>query len=200
MIDSPRKLPVQARTVKTRAAIIEAAAQILARDGEAALTTSRIAERAGVSVGSIYQHFADKDSITQTLIDGQRDEIAGHIARELDQQTDLGVETTVRRIIRALVETFRSRRGARRLILKAVVRRTMEGGRGAIEPVGAAIAAAALRVGKPLTDTQVYVLTRAINHTLRDAMLSDDPMLDNPDFEAELVRLAVSYLAACERA
>ncbi|MBY0423435.1 MAG: TetR/AcrR family transcriptional regulator; helix-turn-helix transcriptional regulator, partial [Parvularculaceae bacterium] len=180
--------------------IVEAAAQILAREGEAALTTARIAERAGVSVGSIYQHFADKDAITETLIDEQRRDIAASITRELEAASGLDVETTARRIIGALIETFRQRRGARRLILKAVMRRALEGGQGAVGPVGAAIAAAAVRAGRPMTPAQVHVLTRAINHTLRDAMLADDPMLDDPEFEVELVRLAVSYLAACESA
>ena len=58
-----RRKPRQARSRATRSAIIEAAAQILEREGRAAFNTNRIAERAGVSVGSLYQYFRDKHAI-----------------------------------------------------------------------------------------------------------------------------------------
>jgi len=49
-------------------ALLEAAAQVLLREGYARATTNRIAERAGVSVGSIYQYFRDKDELFDALI------------------------------------------------------------------------------------------------------------------------------------
>jgi DNA-binding transcriptional regulator YbjK len=52
---SSRKLPKQARSTGLVAAILEAAAQVLAKEGAPRFTTARVAERAGVSVGSIYQ-------------------------------------------------------------------------------------------------------------------------------------------------
>ena len=64
---SPRKRPVQRRSQETVRAILEAAAQVLERDGLAAATTDRIAERAGVSVGSLYQYFPSKQAIVLAL-------------------------------------------------------------------------------------------------------------------------------------
>lgn len=55
-----RKKPRQARARVTCAAIVEAAARILSEEGAARLTTNRIAERAGVSVGSLYQYFPNR--------------------------------------------------------------------------------------------------------------------------------------------
>jgi AcrR family transcriptional regulator len=60
---SSRKRPKQARSTDLVAAILEAAAQVLAREGAARFTTARVAERAGVSVGSIYQYFPNKAAI-----------------------------------------------------------------------------------------------------------------------------------------
>ena len=60
---SSRKAPVQARASDLVAAVLEAAIQVLRAEGAARLTTARIAERAGVSVGSIYQYFPNKASI-----------------------------------------------------------------------------------------------------------------------------------------
>jgi hypothetical protein len=57
---SSRKRPKQARSTDLVAAILEAAAQVLAKEGAPRFTTARVAERAGVSVGSIYQYFPNK--------------------------------------------------------------------------------------------------------------------------------------------
>jgi AcrR family transcriptional regulator len=58
-----RKRPKQARSTDLVAAILEAAAQVLAKEGAPRFTTARVAERAGVSVGSIYQYFPNKAAI-----------------------------------------------------------------------------------------------------------------------------------------
>ncbi|HLK25692.1 MAG TPA: helix-turn-helix domain-containing protein [Caulobacteraceae bacterium] len=58
-----RRSPKQARAKATVAAILEAAAQILERRGADGLTTNGVAERAGVSIGTLYQYFPDKHAI-----------------------------------------------------------------------------------------------------------------------------------------
>jgi AcrR family transcriptional regulator len=60
---SSRKRPKQVRSTDLVAAILEAAAQVLAKEGAPRFTTARVAERAGVSVGSIYQYFPNKAAI-----------------------------------------------------------------------------------------------------------------------------------------
>lgn len=60
---SSRKQPKQARSASLVAAILEAAIQVLERDGAARFTTARVAEKAGVSVGSVYQYFPNKAAI-----------------------------------------------------------------------------------------------------------------------------------------
>jgi AcrR family transcriptional regulator len=65
---TPRKLPKQARSAATVEAVLEAAAQVFERHGYAAGTTNRIAERAGVSIGSLYQYFPNKDAILVALV------------------------------------------------------------------------------------------------------------------------------------
>ena len=64
----PRKSARQARSAATVEVIVEAAARILETLGFAGFTTNAVAERAGVSVGSLYQYFPNKDAITRALI------------------------------------------------------------------------------------------------------------------------------------
>src|ERR1700678_2472456 len=60
---SSRKQPHQARSSELVAAILEAAVQVLAKQGAQRFTTARVAEKAGVSVGSLYQYFPNKAAI-----------------------------------------------------------------------------------------------------------------------------------------
>lgn len=87
MTDNPkafqRRRPKQARSQATYDSIIEAAEQMLERDGADGLNTNRIAERAGVSIGTLYQYFPDKAAIL--LATAQRSLArpdAGFIARQ----------------------------------------------------------------------------------------------------------------------
>ena len=60
---SSRKRPQQARSTELVAAILDAAVQVLAKEGAQRFTTARVAEKAGVSVGSLYQYFPNKAAI-----------------------------------------------------------------------------------------------------------------------------------------
>ena len=60
---SSRKQPQQARSTELVAAILDAAGQVLAKEGAQRFTTARVAEKAGVSVGSLYQYFPNKAAI-----------------------------------------------------------------------------------------------------------------------------------------
>jgi AcrR family transcriptional regulator len=66
---APRKTPTQRRSADTVDAIIEAAARILEQQGFEGYTTNAVAQRAGVSIGSLYQYFPGKDALTSALIE-----------------------------------------------------------------------------------------------------------------------------------
>jgi AcrR family transcriptional regulator len=84
----PRKLPKQARSQTTVEAILEAAAQVFERHGYAAGTTNRIAERAGVSIGSVYQYFPNKDAILVALVHQHLAESAAALQPHIQRLND----------------------------------------------------------------------------------------------------------------
>lgn len=63
LVTGPRKVPVQARSTQLVADILKAAIRVLEREGAQRFTTIRVAEAAGVSVGSLYQYFPNKQAI-----------------------------------------------------------------------------------------------------------------------------------------
>ena len=65
----PRKRPVQARSAATVDAIFDATVQVLLTQGARRLTTTRVAQRAGVSVGTMYQYFAHKEALLHAVIE-----------------------------------------------------------------------------------------------------------------------------------
>jgi len=65
----PRKKPIQTRSARTVEAIFEATIQVLLRHGAEQFTTTRVAERAGVSVGTLYQYYPNKQSLLFAVLE-----------------------------------------------------------------------------------------------------------------------------------
>ncbi|MGW3352800.1 TetR/AcrR family transcriptional regulator [Nonomuraea rubra] len=97
----PRKTPRQQRAWQTRRRIEEAAAHVFARHGYASGTTDRIAEEAGLSVGSLYQYFPNKDAILLVLAQTHLDQTAETIQAVLSEPRPL--HQWLPRLIRELV-------------------------------------------------------------------------------------------------
>jgi len=91
----------QARAKATVEAIVEAAAQILARKGAPGLNTNAVARRAGVSVGSVYEYFSNKHEIVDFLLDRH---LAEGEAALRDGAANLGVDPSPSDVIEALVD------------------------------------------------------------------------------------------------
>jgi AcrR family transcriptional regulator len=186
-----RRIPRQARATETVSAIREAAAQVLEAGGLASFTTNAVAERAGVSIGTLYQYFADKDAILRSIAEHELKATFANVARAMSSEQDVAEEVRVRAIVHAIVNAFRGRQRAR----KAVVQAMFSDGGGAVfqAPVAAFISANALET---LSEQQTFVLSRAVLGAIRSAVLEEQRFLKSRSFEDELVRLIVSYLAA----
>jgi AcrR family transcriptional regulator len=76
----PRKRPVQARSETTVAALFEASIQVLLAAGYRKFTTTRVAERAGVSVGTLYQYFPNRQALVTSVIERYLDDLTSTIA------------------------------------------------------------------------------------------------------------------------
>ena len=86
-----RRKPFQERARFTVAAILQAAAEVIDEVGWAHASTNRIAERAGVSIGSLYQYFANKEEILATLMEEHRKDVHVVVGLTLDRLEDPSV-------------------------------------------------------------------------------------------------------------
>jgi len=103
---TPRKQPRQVRAAVTVDAIVVAAERVLARGGLDALTTNRVAEVAGVSIGSVYQYFPDKDAIVAALIERYLGQYYGAFSSILDAAAAMPLELATEGVLRAAMQVF----------------------------------------------------------------------------------------------
>ncbi len=101
-LPKPRKEPRQARSQQMVDLILEATARVLAKNGYARTNTNLIAERAGVSVGSVYQYFPNKDS----LIVAVHERHARQMVRVIDTILSGSGNGTLREQIAAMVRAW----------------------------------------------------------------------------------------------
>jgi AcrR family transcriptional regulator len=124
MNDAPRRKPRQQRSRETVEVVLEAAAQVFDREGLAA-TTNRIAERAGVSIGSLYQYFPNKHALLNALAQRhvrQASESLDEVLTEL-RRARPAFEQTMRSILAAVVDLHHDRPGLHRLMHRVAVPR-----------------------------------------------------------------------------
>src|SRR5882724_983225 len=82
----PRKTPMQARSAASVNAILDATIQVLLKLGKERLTTTRVALRAGVSVGTLYQYFPNKSALLQATLKRHLDEVTKAVELVCKQQ------------------------------------------------------------------------------------------------------------------
>jgi AcrR family transcriptional regulator len=101
---SVRRQPQQRRAQLTVDAILEAVVRILKREGFSALTTNRIAEVAGVSIGSVYQYYPDKRAIFIALHQRHIEQIDRIIGATLIEHAASPLDTFIRAVVEAMID------------------------------------------------------------------------------------------------
>lgn len=97
-LKTPRRVPVQERSRATVEAILQATAQILVERGYRGTNTNDVAERAGVSIGTLYQYFSNKNELIDEVTQRQLDRFSAAFLRASERRAP-DVETWARRVI-----------------------------------------------------------------------------------------------------
>lgn len=106
-LTTPRKHASQERSRVTVDALVEATARILVRDGFDRASTNRVAQEAGVSIGSLYQYFPGKEALVAAVIDRHNQQLLKLVGGALAEAATLPLEQGVRRLVAVAVEGHR---------------------------------------------------------------------------------------------
>jgi AcrR family transcriptional regulator len=106
-LTKPRKQASQARSRALVDALIEATTRILVKDGFDQASTNRIAAKAGVSVGSLYQYFPSKEALVAAVMERHDRQLMQVVRDALAEVAEVPLEVGVRRLIAAAIQAHR---------------------------------------------------------------------------------------------
>ena len=192
-----RKSPSQKRSAATISIILDATSQLLAEGSLKAVTTNRIAERAGFSIGTLYQYFADRNSVLIALAARTRERIAADIIADISRVDTSEGEPTVRLVVQALLRMFAQAPYESHLSHLLEIAR-LEGSDipSSITDVEHALAikfSDLMEGSNSRPEVSAFVLTRAIMGSIRAALRESPELMIDENFENELCRLAHGF-------
>lgn len=194
-----RRFPRQARARQTVEIIFEATARILERNGRAALSTNAIAERAGISIGTLYHYFQSKEAI---LVAMARREMESHrqaMAKAISEPRHGAAEPSVRAAVKALVAASGARMKARRIATETLIAQDLghELAR-PVEEIARLLAASGNRFfperTSPLSPASLFVLTRAVSGVVNAMVREESPFSGTRELEDALVDLISGFV------
>lgn len=195
-----RKQPQQARAQTTVHAILEATVRILEREGPDAATTTRIAEVAGVSVGTLYQYFSHRDAIFDALQEREFERAIGLMQQLLsDDNLAKSPRETVTACVQGMLALYVASPGMHRVL-------TMEGLRTTkahklhsfdlqvIALVRHFLAATGTPIRRKNVDAAAFVAFQCVRATMLASLLETPAGLNDTALVDELVDLLLRYL------
>lgn len=202
----PRKKPQQARAQQTVNAILEATVQVLEREGPEAATTTRIAEVAGVSVGTLYQYFSHRDAIFDAL---QEREFTKAITLTQAILSEDNLPKSPREVVRSCVEGMLQLHAAYPGVHRVLA---MEGLRATkadrlqsfdlriIGLVRHFLSATGASVRRKNVDAAAFIAFQCVRAVILASLLETSPGLNDATMLEELVDLLMRYLVEEEAA
>jgi AcrR family transcriptional regulator len=197
---NPRKLPTQDRSKETVEAILQATALVLKREGYDRASTRRVAEVAGVSVGSLYQYFPNKESLVVALYNRHLRELISMFEVRFEESVWAPLPEAIRGLVGASLRLHTVDPELHRVLVEqiprsgrpdpedALARRVQEMFRAFLEEREAEIRPEKL-------DLAAFMVIEAVEAITHAAVLDRPEYLEVEDFVEEISTLVLSYLS-----
>lgn len=192
---APRKLPQQDRSRVTVEAILTAAAHILTEDGYDNASTNRIAERAGISIGSLYQYFPNKEAIITALRECHVNEMMAIVESALNQSANRPIDVALHELVKTCIAAHAIDPTLHQVLNEQVPR---------LNHSSAEVRIIALlhefleqrrdRIQVQNLELTVFILERTIESLTHAAVIEHPEFLQESQLEKEITRLLLSYL------
>jgi AcrR family transcriptional regulator len=197
----PRKSPSQKRSQLTVAALLKATAHILVKEGYESASTNKIAEAAGVSIGSLYQYFPTKEALVAEVIDRHMQEMMQLLHAAVDRVRQAPLEVATRELVRVMIDAHRVDPRLHRAIVEQVPRVGRLDNIRAIDREAYALIRAYLEahrdeLGVADLDVASFVCVATVEALTHAAVVNRPDVLSDKAgiFTDEVTRLVVGYL------
>ncbi|NMG09556.1 TetR/AcrR family transcriptional regulator [Brasilonema sp. UFV-L1] len=206
---TPRKLPQQDRSKVTVDAILSATARILTEEGYDKASTNRIAELAGVSIGSLYQYFPNKEALVAALVSQHTNEMVELVESKLSDLFDVPPEVAIPELVKAVISAHAVNPMLHKVLDEEVPRiGRLKQVENAEEQINAMLRAYLERWSDDLTgsrskgdrpkpqnlDLTVFILGRTVESLCHAAVIEHPELLSDGQLEQEIANLLLSYL------
>jgi len=190
-----RKSPKQSRSKITVEAILQATTHILLAGGAQALTTNHVAERAGVSIGSLYQYFPNKESLIAALIEQHVQQEVDCLSGVIDDWDGELNEGLFRELIQTFIQIHLDDIELTKLLHQQVnsleCREALRKATRYFEDVIASLLAKKFNKmdNDRLIKAKAFIITNTIDSLVQIALIEDTKLLSDSIFVDELVAL-----------
>lgn len=198
---APRKHPKQARSQATVEAILTATAHILTEAGYDQFTTNRVAERAGVSIGSLYQYFPNKESLLLALAEDYANQMLSLAQEHLEDVGDRSIPEVIQQIVKAAVAAQRVNPKLHRVLHEQVPQsEVMHEVMQQLDPakmegmLRSLLSQQADQLKPQNLDLTVFIIERTIRALIYGAITEHPEFLETGELEQELTTLLSGYL------
>jgi AcrR family transcriptional regulator len=192
-----RKRPKQSRSLATVEAILTATTHILTEDGYDQLTTNRVAERAGVSIGSLYQYFPNKEALIFALAEHHTNEIAKLAQHHLVESRGRSVLDILQQIVKAAIAAHAVNPKLHRVlheqipnseVIRHLDKAKME------NQLRSFLAQHADQLEPQNLELTVFIVERTIRALIHGAMIDSPELLKTGELEQEIIAMLSAYL------
>jgi AcrR family transcriptional regulator len=198
---TPRKEAIQDRSKQTVDAILRATARILVKDGWDHTSTNHIAETAGVSIGSLYQYFPNKEAIVAALLERHITDMSRLLTDAASHAVTWPLERAVRHIIEAMIDAHRVDPQLHKVFVEQLPRFGRLDRIHQIEEQGLALVRTYLELrraelGVEDLDMAAFVVVHAVESLTHAAVVLHPEMLESDRLIEETTAMVVRYLRA----
>lgn len=195
----PRKSPTQSRSQRMVDDLLEATARVLIREGWEKASTNRIARMAGVSVGSVYQYFPNKEALVMALAQRHSNQMLGLFAETAARLAGAPIEEAVPVFVRAMLDAHRVEPELHVALVHQVLHVGLEAieevERTAVEMVRRYFEAHKDRLIPTDLDAAAWMVVTTVDAVVHSAVLTRGAdRLNDPAVERELSAMLLRYL------
>jgi AcrR family transcriptional regulator len=199
---NPRKIASQGRSRVTVQSLLEATARILVRQGYDRTSTNKIAEAAGVSIGSLYQYFPSKEALVAAVIDRHTQDMMQIVREALAKVALCPVEIAARELVTVMIDAHRVDPALHRVLVEQIPRTGRLENIEAIDREAYALVRAYLEVHSDKLniadlDVAAFVCVSTVEALTHAAVLRQPQLLSNEKVGIlidDVTRLLVQYL------